>query len=371
MNILINCSNLKKGGGLQVADSVCSCLNTIPQHDFFLVLSSCMDDTADRVSEYKNVTVVRHDIRNSWYTLFWGRDKAMDNLVTRHNIGGVLTIFGPARWKPKCKHLCGFARSHLVLNDSPYFQRMSWKELMIEKARNLYLYYYFKRGVPAFWTENPYISEKVKHLFPTIKAYTVSNYYNQVFDDENTQIEHALPSFDGCTLLSINAPYPHKNLAIAIEVARYLKKHYSEFSFRFVFTVTENDLPPIPSYLREHFCLIDKVSVAECPSLYRQADIMFQPTLLECFTATYVEAMRMQVPILTTDLPFAHGLCGNAAVYYSPLDAEDCAKSIYKMAVDTSFQDYLVGEGIKQLKSFDNYNRRAEKLIDLISNLDD
>lgn len=75
----------------------------------------------------------------------------------------------------------------------------------------------------CFWTENPYISEKVKHLFPTIKAYTVSNYYNQVFDDENTQIEHALPSFDGCTLLSINAPYPHKNLAIAIEVARYLK----------------------------------------------------------------------------------------------------------------------------------------------------
>lgn len=143
MNILINCSNLKKGGGLQVADSVCTCLNAIPQHNFFLVLSSCMDDTADRVSEYKNVTVVRHDIRNSWYTLFWGRDKAMDNLVTRHNIGGVLTIFGPARWKPKCKHLCGFARSHLVLNDSPYFQRMSWKELMIEKARNLYLYYYF------------------------------------------------------------------------------------------------------------------------------------------------------------------------------------------------------------------------------------
>ena len=91
MNILINCSNLKKGGGLQVADSVCTCLNAIPQHNFFLVLSSCMDDTADRVSEYKNVTVVRHDIRNSWYTLFWGRDKAMDNLVTRHNIGGVLT----------------------------------------------------------------------------------------------------------------------------------------------------------------------------------------------------------------------------------------------------------------------------------------
>lgn len=37
------------------------------------------------------------------------------------------------------------------------------------------------------------------------------------------------------------------------------------------------------------------------------------PSLLECFTATYPEAMRMERPIVTTDLAFAQGLCGEAA----------------------------------------------------------
>ena len=110
-----------------------------------------MDDTADRVSKYKNVTVVRHDIQNSWCTLFWGRDKVMDNMVARYNIGGVLTIFGPARWKPKCKHLCGFARSHLVLKDSPYFQRMALKEIMIEKGEKSLFILLFQTWCDCFF----------------------------------------------------------------------------------------------------------------------------------------------------------------------------------------------------------------------------
>ena len=69
------------------------------------------------------------------------------------------------------------------------------------------------------------------------------------------------------------------------------------------------------------------MDITECPSLYEQADVMFQPTLLECFSATYPEAMKMQRPIVTTDIEFAHGLCGPAAHYYSPLSAEDAARA--------------------------------------------
>ena len=99
--------------------------------------------------------------------------------------------------------------------------------------------------------------------------------------------------------------------------------------------------------------------------LYKQADIMFQPTLLESFTATYPEAMRMEVPIVTSDLEFAHGLCGNAAVYYSPLDAEKAGEAIYKVATDNELRKLLVGEGKKQLKNFLDAEARADRLIQL------
>ena len=109
--------------------------------------------------------------------------------------------------------------------------------------------------------------------------------------------------------------------------------------------------------------------MAECPNLYEQADIMFMPTLLECFTATYPEAMRMEVPIVTTDLEFARGLCCDAACYYSAVDPAAAAEAIYKVATDEAYRLRLTTNGKKQLKKFDNYEQRAEKLVEILETM--
>ena len=96
---------------------------------------------------------------------------------------------------------------------------------------------------------------------------------------------------------------------------------------------------------------------------------MFMPTLLECFTATYPEAMRMEKPIVTTDLEFARGLCGEAACYYSAVDAKAAAESLYKVATDKKYAEHLVNNGKKQLLSYDNYEQRAEKLVKVLESI--
>lgn len=149
-NFLINCSNLKKGGGLQVADSVCSCMEWMKAHRFVVVLSSYMDETARRIESFATVRVVRYDICNDWRTLVQGRDDVLDKLVKEENVSAVLTIFGPARWEPRCPHLCGFARAHLISGDSPYYKRMSYAKRMKEKSKNAVLSYFFRRGVTCF-----------------------------------------------------------------------------------------------------------------------------------------------------------------------------------------------------------------------------
>ena len=151
-----------------------------------------------------------------------------------------------------------------------------------------------------------------------------------------------------------------------IPIAEYLCQKYKEFKFRFVVTVDEIDFPPIPNTLKKYFLFIGKVRTSECPILYKKADIMFMPTLLECFSATYPEAMRMEVPIVTTDLEFAHGLCGDAACYYDALDAEAAAEAIYNVATNKEYAKQLVSNGKKQLQKFDNYEQRAEKLIHIL-----
>lgn len=362
MTFLINASNLKQGGGLQVAHSVCSQLGRFKQHRFVVVLSSYIRDFD--IPEGENCIVYRYDIKNNAQTLLLGRDKFLDGLVFEHRVEAVLTIFGPSRWRPRCKHLCGFARAQLLLKN-PLDKRLSWKEKFVY----LIWKWGFKKSSNTFYTENSYISRILPQLLGDVKVYTVTNYYNQVFDQPEKWREKKLPSFEGITLLTLATAYPHKNLAIAAGVARIIKNRYADFAFRFVFSIDKEQYQEDIHGIEDYFVFLGKVDIAECPSLYEQCDIAFQPTLLECFTATYPEAMRMGRPIVTTDLEFAHGLCGNAACYYSALDAEAAAEAIIKVATDKEYADRLVKDGKKQLKTYDNYEQRAEKLLRILEKM--
>ena len=366
MNVLINCSNLKTGGALQVADSICHELYKYEQHDFTIVASDALINSLDDLQKTPNLKILNYNFKNNFHALLYGRDTYLDSIEKKNNISAVLTLFGPISWIPKSVHICGFARGQLLLSDSPFYTRMKPLERFFKKIHNFILSYYFQRGVNVFFTENEFITEKWKHLVKNAKVFTITNFYNQVFDRKNEWQNIKLPKFDGKTFLCITSYYKHKNLEIAIDVAKSLLKINSSFKFRFVFTISEDEYPIVPESLKRNFLFLGKVSISECPSLYTQANVMFQPTLMECFTATYPEAMKMEVPIVTTDLEFAHGLCGNAALYYKALDAHDAARILYNLCNDKKLCLDLIVKGKQQLLKYDSYEQRASKLIKII-----
>lgn len=371
MNYLINCSNLKNGGGLQVADSVCGQLNHFQQHHFVVVLSAFLTATLDRIKVYANVEVFTYNIPDSFKSIVCGKDSYLDGLVLQYKVDAVLTIFGPSRWRPRVPHLSGFALPQLVIPGSPFFQNMSCKERLRWKVWISVRKWSLKRSADCFWTENPYISNLLGKLFRNVKIYTVSNYYNQVFDSPGKwKRSITLPPFDGITCLSVSSPTSHKNFGILEGVIRYLRRVHPEFKVRFVLTFTIDKLPLMED-VRDNIVYVGKTDVSECPYLYEQADIMFMPTLLECFTATYPEAMRMGVPIVTTDLEFAKGLCADAACYYSAIDPIAAAEAIYKVATDEVYRLKLTSNGKEQLKKFDNYEQRAKKLVGILEEMVD
>lgn len=370
MVFLINASKEKAGGGLQVTDSVCWCLNRFPQHQFVVVVSDKLVETFEAVSKYSNVCSYVHTFRDSVYTLVTGHYTFLDNLVEHHHVEAVMTVFGPSRWAPRVPHLCGFARAQLLMPESPYLKVMTLKQRVKEKILNWFVKRYYNPSKDKFfYSENKMISERVEKLFPGSICYTITNYYNQVFDHPEQWRVRQLPPFDGVTLLTIATYYPHKNLGISLNISRYLKDKYPGFKFRFVFSVEEKDFGVIPENLKEHFCFIGTVDISECPSLYQQCDIAFQPTLIECFTASYPEAMRMERPIITTDMAFAKGLCGEAAAYYSAMDADDAAEVIYRVTTDKDYADRLVAKGKEQLLTYDDYNSRVGQIIKILESL--
>lgn len=316
------------------------------------------------MEDMPNVKCIIYDLKNDLRTILTGRDTFLDRLVTDNHIDAVLTVFGPSRWRPEVSHLCGFARAQLLLKN-PQKKTISFKEKMTYRIWK----WGFKKSADTFYTENKYISEMLPKLLGDVNVFTVTNYYNQIFDKPELWKEKTLPDFDGVTLLTISNAYPHKNLEIASDAARILKSNYPDFKFRFVYSIEREQLKADLSGIEEHFVFIGTVDISECPSLYRQCTIAFQPTLMECFTATYPEAMRMEVPIVTTDLEFARGLCGDAACYYSAIDAEACAEAIYKVASDEAYRSRLTERGKEQLKQYDNYECRAKKLVEILETI--
>jgi len=362
MTFLINSSNIKNGGGIQVAHSICGQLHRIKVHKFVVVLSSNIN--VKNIKNEDNVKILRYDVKHDIKTVLFGKDPLLDELVKKEKVDAVLTVFGPSIWRPRVPHLCGFARAQLLLKN-PQQKDVPLKEKIMYRVWE----WGFKKSSDTFYTENQYISDMLPILLGNVKVFTVTNYYNQIFDNPDKQSRSIiLPDFDGTTMISISSTASHKNLKIMIPVSEYLEKTYPDFQFRFVLTCEEAAMP-VPASIRGHFVYVGKVDVSECPNLYEQADIMFMPSLMECFTATYPEAMRMEVPIVTTDLEFARGLCGNAACYYSATDPEAAAEAIYRVATDKNYANQLVNIGKKQLLKYDNYEQRLDKLIHILEGI--
>lgn len=362
MKILINASNRMSGGAVAVTDSICSYLNKFQQHNFVVVLSPYCEHIGPKMEDYPNVKVVYYYCKLSLFLFLFHRDKFLDHLVEREHIDAVLTVWEPY-WDARCPHLAGFAQPDIIYTKSPYFSIIPIRQKISNRIKNVMKLWCIKKSTKHIYTENPEVSEQLQRLMPDAKVYTVTSYYHQIYDSPNKWRQLPLPEFHGTTLLTIAAPYPHKNLPITVEVTRILKSKYPDFNFRFVLTLKPEELKGYDDSLKDNFVFIGRVKIEECPSLYVQSDIMWMPTLLECFSGTYAEAMRMKKPIITTDMGFARGTCGEAAKYYSPLSAAEAADVIYNLANNHDLYNSMIDKGTEQLKTFNNSEERASLLI--------
>lgn len=373
MNILVNTAAEKSTGPIQVSDSVCRELIKYPQHNFVIVIGEEVNKANHTYDDLKkictpNIKLVCYQIPKTIHTLLTGRNAFMDNLVEENNIDGVITMYAPSYWVPKVKnHVTGFALPFLIFSDGPYKKALSFSFKMRLFFDVPIRRYFVRRCANKFFTEGEGISVIAKKMFPEKSIKTITGNSNQVFFRQNDwDCSVDFPRFDGFTMLTVATNIPYKNLPIILPTIDYLNNKYPSFKFRFVLTLKNNELGNLTPLQESHIVFIGRISIQQCPHLYEQSDCMLHPSLLESFSASYSDAMVMKTPILTTDLGFAHDTCGDAALYYSPLDYKDLGDKIYQLANDRKLQQTLVDNGVKQQQTFDTPEDRAKKLIDFL-----
>ena len=164
ITFLINASNLKSGGGLQDTDSIGGQLEKFPQHRFIVVLSKFLETTSERIKDYDNVDVFYYDIPTNIMTVVFGHDQFLDRIVKEKDVQAMLMVLDPSRWELKVPHLSDFALPQLVILESSYLGRMGKAEHVKWLFWCMIRKWSLKRRVNAFWTENPFISDKLEAL---------------------------------------------------------------------------------------------------------------------------------------------------------------------------------------------------------------
>lgn len=370
MKLLINASNLVKGGAIQVGISFLEELKLLSKDNkYFVFLSSQISKQIDESHFPNNFTFYKVNNPKPFFISLRTK-KIMRNHENRIKPDCVFSIFAPTYWRPKSLHVMGFALGWTINPDTVAYRTLSFKDKLKKRIQNNIKLKISISNADYFIGETEIVQERLAKYGNISKEriFVVGNTYASHFNEKiNTKEIFSYKAKNEFTLITISANYPHKNLNIIKSIIPLLKNQ--SIIFKFILTIPSEDFNREFSKYSDSIINLGEVNVNECPKLYKESDALFLPTLLESFSASYPEAMISGIPIITSDLDFARAICEDAAVYFDPFNARDIANKIIKVATDQKIYNDLVSNGYKRVANFPSANERAMRYLGICKSL--
>jgi len=172
--------------------------------------------------------------------------------------------------------------------------------------------------------------------------------------------------------LYLSVAHPNKRIHLLPSIARELLNLGID-DFLFVTTMNHKH-----SYTRAVLLEVEKNSVVnffmnigpinqdQISSLLNSIDVMCNLSLLESFSNNFIEAWKMEKPLVVTNADWSRSICGDAAIYINPLDSYASAKAFSELILNPELKLKLQEEGIKKLKSFNTPLKKNLKYFEAI-----
>ena len=266
-----------------------------------------------------------------------------------------------------------FDWAYAVYPESIVWKHMELKEYIIRKTKILLIKKYIKLPKLILAQTNT-IKKRLTNIYGVKQIEIVPNAVSINHLESSITKNYYLPK-NKIKLLYLTRYYTHKNLEIFIPLAKKIKD--MNLPYVMIITVEKYQHKNAKSLinkinkrkLNDTIINVGNVELEDVPSLYLQCDALLMPTLLESFSGTYLEAMYQGKTILTSDLDFAHQICGNAAYYFNPLNVESILKSIEEGYSNESLRNNKLEIGKRRLSEFPNWEKAFSKYQSLIQNI--
>lgn len=363
MRILVNTAHQRFGGGVQVALSFINELKQNTIHDFAIWIGPGLAPLVDINSFPQNFSFRYYDFGHIGFRIARKINKQLQSDEKTWKPDVIISTTGPTYFNSKAPQIIGYNLGLYLYPESPYHSLIGLKSKVRFRLRKLAHFSYFRRDATAIVVQTDDVNKRVRSALNLTKVYTVTNTASEYYRKPKLY-ENKLPSSEGSfRFLTISAYYLHKNLELIPEISKELNRRGIN-NVEFILTLNDADFNRVnkndPSIKT-----VGPIKPVECPSLYKECHALFLPTLAECFSAAYPEAMIMAKPIITTDLGFARSICGEAALYFQAMNPISAANQIEKLLKDDALQKSLVIKGKAQLNNFDNPKQRANKYLEL------
>lgn len=160
----------------------------------------------------------------------------------------------------------------------------------------------------------------------------------------------------------VGSDAPHKNLKTLETAYRLARERNNEIKMAWI--TLPGSSPPRDS--RIYF--LSGRNRAEIAASYKAARALVMPSLVETVGLPMLEAMKIGCPVVAADRPYAHEICGDAAVYFDPNDPEDIAQALVRLDRDKDIRKELIEKGRAREAAFSAakpYERLVEEVVKL------
>lgn len=371
MIIIVNTTTAFKGGSVQVALSLLMEFRKFKNCQFHVFIGPALKDFVKVQDFPENFKFYFFKHRPS-QRLFTPKPLSIEfeKIEKRIKAEFVITTSGPSYWKPSSPHILGYNLPHYIYWDSPF-----WKIARASTKLRFYLLkflikYFYKKDAEYYFVQTNDVRERLIQFIDNKNVFTVPNACGfsdrKICDNLKFLSQKKTRTF---RFLTLSAYYEHKNLEIIGLISKRLKS-LGILNVEFILTLSNE---AFSKCFNKHAPIgvinVGPIKPKDCPHLYEECDAIILPTLLECFSANYVEAMFMKKPIITTDLSFAKTICKDAALYFQPLSVEDASEKIISLIDDKDLRIRLVEKGNARLQEFPNAEERAGMIIDIVNAL--
>lgn len=331
----------KQGGGSRHLRGFVDALGRLDPDSEYLL---CLDRQFEFPNTPTNMRIVPVTVHSQWQR-FWWDQIIMPRFVREQSVDLILAIFVFGAYRPPVPQIV-FQRNPLFfckyyLDTVSPFSRWGM-EILVRRQ----MAYRSMLGSAAIVVPSQSTRQMILAYCSDVPAARF-HVIPHAFDKSHVRAEQPLlpalqeklnSASDAARLLYVSHLEPHKDVETALEIILQLVRKGE--NMRLWLTLDERDDPrtfealmaKIKAFGLEHVVVnLGRVPEDQVFALYRQADIFLFPSLCESFGFPMKEALYFGLPIVAADTLINREICGDAALYFAPREANAGATQVMRL----------------------------------------